>query len=124
MNVRLVTRAAAAGALLALFGLLRLSAGAVTNGPSCGERLFTNPQGVQIRVLWAKNGAVQRFVIVDSKENTEQVNDMELDLQKVYGPEAVNAPALRIVSYKSGESGGLMIPDKAVDSCGRTLSFQ
>jgi len=124
VNVRLVIRAATVGAIVALVGLLRLPAGAATTGPSCGEHLFTNPQGVQIRVLWAKNGAVQRFVIVDSKGNTEDVNDMEIDLQKTYGPEGVNAPPLRIVSYKPGGEGGLMVPDKAVDSCGRTISFQ
>jgi hypothetical protein len=96
----------------------------VTPGPSCGERMFTNPDGYQIRVLWAKNGAVQRYEIVTSKGgNTEGVNDMQVDLERQFGPEAVNAPPLRIISFKPG-SGGMMIPDKAIDSCGRTLSFQ
>lgn len=92
-------------------------------GPSCGEKLFTNPDGLQIRVLWAKNGAVQQYVIVDDHENPENANDMKLDLEKAYGPEGVDAPPLRIVSFKPGGSGGMMIPDKAIDSCGRTLSF-
>jgi len=125
VNLRLVTSVATAGALLALIGLLALPAHAGTAlGPSCGEKLFTNPNGIQIRVLWAKNGAIQRFDIVDSKENPEDVNDMEKDLERAYGPEATNAPPLKIVSFKPGGSGGMMIPDKAVDSCGRTLSFQ
>jgi hypothetical protein len=124
VNVRLVIRAAAAGALVALFGLLTLPSRAVTLGPSCGEQLFTNPDGYQIRVLWAKNGAVQRYEVVTSKGgNTEGVNDMRLDLERQLGPEGINAPPLRITSFKSG-SGGMMVPDKAVDSCGRTLSFQ
>lgn len=124
MNVRLVTRASAAGALVALFGLLALPSRAVTLGPSCGEQLFTNPQGFQIRVLWAKNGAVQRYEVVSSKGgDTEGVNDMRLDLERQLGPEAINAPPLHILSFKPG-SEGMMIPDKAVDSCGRTLSFQ
>jgi hypothetical protein len=124
VNLRLVTSVATAGALLALFGLLALPARAVTAGPSCGEHLYTNDQGIQIRVLWAKNGAVQKFEIVESKENPEEVNNMEKDLESTYGPEGSNAPPLKIVSFKPGGSGGMMIPDKAVDSCGRTLSFQ
>lgn len=125
MNLRLVTSVATAGVLLALFGSLTLPARAVTaTGPSCGEKLFTNPQGLQIRVLWAKNGAIQHFDIVDSKDNPEELNDMEKDLERSYGPEGTNAPPLRIVSFKPGGSGGMMVPDKAIDSCGRTLSFQ
>lgn len=116
--------AVAAGALLAPAFLAALPARAVTTGPSCGEKLFTNPEGVQIRVLWAKNGVIQRFVVVDSKENPEEVNDMKEDLERTYGPEGAGAPPLRIVSFKPGGSGGMMIPDKAIDSCGRTLSFQ
>ena len=125
VNLRLVTSVAAAGALLALSGLLALpTRGATATGPSCGEHLYTNDQGIQIRVLWAKNGAVQKFEIVDAKENPEEVNDMEKDLERTYGPEGSNAPPLKIVSFKPGGSGGMMIPDKAVDSCGRTVSFQ
>ena len=124
VNLRLVTSVAAAGALLVLFGSFALPARAVSMGPSCGEHLFTNDLGIQIRVLWAKNGAVQKFEIVESKENPEDVNDMEKDLERTYGPEGTNAPPLRIVSFKAGGSGGMMIPDKAIDSCGRTLSFQ
>jgi hypothetical protein len=124
VNLRLVTLAVIGGASLALCGFLALPARAVTMGPSCGEHVYTNDQGIQIRVLWAKNGAIQRFEIVDSKENPEGVNDMEKDLENVYGPEGTNAPPLRIVSFKPGTNGGMMVPDKAVDSCGRTLSFQ
>jgi hypothetical protein len=125
--VRAFFGTAAAAALFALSGSLAALADApqpaTTSGPSCGQRLFTNPQGLQIQVLWAKNGAVQRFVVIDSKENPEAINDMKKDLQRTYGPEGVNAPPLRIASFRPGQNG-MMIPDKAVDSCGRTLSFQ
>jgi hypothetical protein len=124
VKLRLVTLAVTGCAVLALVGFAALPARAVTTGPSCGEHLYTNDQGIKINVLWAKNGAVQRYQIVDSKENPEGVNDMVKDLVKVYGPEGTNAPPLRIVSFKPGTSGGLMIPNKAVDSCGRMLSFQ
>jgi hypothetical protein len=124
VNLRFVTGVATVGAVLALIGYLALPARAATAGPSCGEHLYTNDHGIQIRILWAKNGAVQRFEVVEGKENPEEVNDMTKDLEKVYGPEGTDAPPLRIVSFKAGTSGGMMVPDKAVDSCGRTLSFQ
>lgn len=82
-----------------------------------------NDQGVTIKILFAKNGAVQQFVVVDARENTEAVHDMELVLEKAWGPAGADAPPLHIVSFKQG-GGGMMVPDKAVDSCGRTLSFQ
>lgn len=123
VKVRLLVRVLALCALLAP-SLFALPAPAATTGPSCGEHLYTDPAGVQIRVLFAKNGSVQRYEIVKSLENPEAVNDMEKDLEHTFGPEGSNAPPLRIVSFKPGSSGGMMIPDKAVDSCGRTLSFQ
>jgi hypothetical protein len=96
---------------------------AVTAGPACGERLEKTPKGITVRILFAKNGAVQRYEVVDRQENTEAANDFIEDLEKQWGPAASNAPPLHIVSFKPGE-GGMMIPDKAVDSCGRSLSFQ
>jgi hypothetical protein len=96
---------------------------AATAGPSCGEQLVKNDKGISIKILFAKNGAVQRYLVVDSQENMEEVNDLRLSLEQKYGPAGVNAPPLRIVSFKPG-SGGMQVPDKAVDSCGRTLSFQ
>jgi hypothetical protein len=122
--VRLLVRALAGCALA--FPLLVAAAPASTFavGPACGEHLYTNPQGLQVNVLFAKNGAVQRYVIVTSHDNTEAVNDMLKDLEKTFGPEGVNAPPLHITSFKPGGSGGMMVPDKAVDSCGRTQSFQ
>ncbi len=124
MRARLVTRLfVATSAVLAVFCAVPLPAQAVTAGPSCGERLEKNNRGIAIKILFAKNGAVQRYVVVDSQENTEAANDMRLELESRFGPADVNAPPLRILSFKPGE-GGMMIPDKAVDSCGRTLSFQ
>ena len=114
-----------AGCVFALLSGWALQSRAVTVvGPSCGQRLVTNDKGVQIRILFAKNGMVQRYVVVKSLNNMEAVNGMRLDLEKHFGPEGVNAPPLQIVSFKPGKSGGMMIPDKAVDSCGRTQSFQ
>jgi hypothetical protein len=97
---------------------------AFATGPPCGEHLYTNPQGLQVNVLFANNGSVQRYVIVTSHDNTEAINDMLKDLEKVYGREGINAPPLHIVSFKPGSNGGMMVPDKAVDSCGRTQLFQ
>ena len=121
--VRLFVRALA-GCALALPLLTALPASAFATGPACGEHLYTNPQGLQVNVLFAKNGAVQRYVVVTSHDNTEAVNDMLKDLERTFGPEGVNAPPLHIISFKPGASGGMMVPDKAVDSCGRTQSFQ
>ena len=85
--------------------------------------MVKNEKGIQIKVLFAKNGAVQRYAVIDNQENMEDVNDLIKSLEDHFGPPAVNAPPLRIVSFKPG-SGGMQIPDKAIDSCGRTLSFQ
>jgi len=93
-------------------------------GPSCGEKMEKNDKGLSINVLFAKNGAVQRYAVVDDKENTEALNDMIQDLEKVYGHAGVNAPPLHIVSFKPAPGGGMMVPDKAIDSCGRTIPFQ
>ena len=92
-------------------------------GPACGEQLVKNDNGIQIKILFAKNGTVQRYQILNDQENVEQANDMLITLEQRYGSAGVNAPPLHIVSFKKG-SGGMMLPDKAVDSCGRTLSFQ
>jgi len=74
-----------------------------------------------VRVLFAKNGAVQRFVFPPG--NYEDEHEMLLTLEKQYGPAEINAPPLNVISFKKGTSNGLQIPDKAIDSCGRTLSF-
>ena len=96
---------------------------AVTAGPSCGTQVETNNEGIAIRILFAKNGAVQRYEVVTSHENEEAANDFRLSLEARFGPAVVNAPPLRIVSFKKAEGGGMALPDKAIDSCGRTLSF-
>jgi hypothetical protein len=114
-------------ALCAMLGIqfcLRIPQALADTGPSCGEHLYTNDQGIQIRVLWAKNGAVQRYDVVNSHNNVEEVNNMREVLVKTYGPEGMNAPPLQILSFKKAKSGSLMVPDKAVDSCGRQQSFQ
>ena len=75
-------------------------------------------------MLFAKNGAVQSYVIVSGQQNAEAVHDFLLIAQRQYGPQGIDAPPLHILSFKPGTGGGgMMIPDKAVDSCGRTLSF-
>jgi hypothetical protein len=101
------------------------TAAAVTLGPSCGEKTVGSPDGVSIRILFAQNGAVQRYEVVAKADNTELVNDATTSLEGTYGPAGVNAPPLKIVSFKAADSnsGGMMVPDKAIDSCGRTLNF-
>uniref|UniRef100_E6Q7C6 Uncharacterized protein n=1 Tax=mine drainage metagenome TaxID=410659 RepID=E6Q7C6_9ZZZZ len=103
--------------------LIRPAAAAA--GPSCGVRVVHLPGDVVFRILFAKNGAVQQYVLVSSDKNPELVNDRKKFIERQFGPEAVNAPPLRIVAFKAAPGGGgLLIPDKAVDSCGRTLTFQ
>jgi hypothetical protein len=124
VKVRPFVRALALCAVFAPWPVAAFSAAPPDKGPPCGEHLYTNPQGIQINVLFANNGSVQRYVVVTSHQNTEAVNDMMKDLERDYGPEGVNAPPLHIISFKPGSDGGMMIPDKAVDSCGRTQLFQ
>ncbi len=70
----------------------------------------------------ARSSATKSLTSID---NPEEVNDMRRGLWKHSSArKASNAPPLQIVSFKPGGSGGMMIPDKAVDSCGRTQSFQ
>ncbi len=113
-----------AAAAAALTGVLWCApaASALTPGPSCGQKQISSPTGVVVLILFANNGAVQRYQIVANAEKTEAVNDTLLALQGTYGQAGVNAPPLKIVSYKPAE-GGMQIPDKAIDSCGRTLDF-
>ena len=111
-------------ALVALFALEPEPSSAFTAGPACGETLVKGDAGMSYRILFAKNGTVQRYIVAQNdSNNVETANDMLLKLEKQYGPAGTDAPPMHIVSFKPGE-GGMMIPDKAVDSCGRTLSFQ
>ena len=123
MRVRLVTRLFVAPLALAAALLWAQPSLAVTAGPSCGEQLVKNDKGISIKILFAKNGSVQRYLVLDSQENMEEANDLRISLEQRYGAAGVNAPPIHIASFKPG-SGGMMVPDKAVDSCGRTLSFQ
>lgn len=118
MFARALSAAAAAGAL----ACTALPAAAVTAGPSCGEQVAKADSGAAIRILFAKNGTVQRYEVISTQQNTEAENDLRLQLERAYGQAGVNAPPLKIVSFKPS-SGGLMMPDKAVDSCGRKSSF-
>jgi hypothetical protein len=99
---------------------------AFSPGPSCGQKAIASPSGVTFLILFASNGAVQRYEVTGGTkaENTEAVNDARSALENTYGPAAINAPPLKIISYKTVEGGGsMMVPDKAIDSCGRTLDF-
>lgn len=118
MFARALTAAAAGCWLL----LSAAPAQAITPGPSCSERVVKGDD-VAIRVFFARNGTVQRYDVVTSHGNPEAENQLRLALERVYGPAGVNAPPVQIVSFKHGKSGNLMVPDKAVDSCGRTSSF-
>ncbi|MDP9017672.1 MAG: hypothetical protein M3N19_05080 [Candidatus Eremiobacteraeota bacterium] len=77
---------------------------------------------VTYRIFFATNNAVQMYSLVRSSHNQEVDHTALLQLQKIYGLEFVNAPPLRIVSYKK-KSGDLSVPDRAVDSCGRMTYF-
>jgi hypothetical protein len=94
-----------------------------TLGPSCGQKPVASPTGVGILILFANNGSVQRYQVTAHADNPEDVNNTLSSLEAIYGPAGVYAPALRIVSYKAGDSGGMQLPNKAIDSCGRTLDF-
>lgn len=106
-----------AGALI--FALSHQRTSAATG--SCGEQTYSS-LGVTYEVRFAKNGAVQQYLLAHSSHNTEKDHDILKDLQTRYGPEGVNAPPLQITSFRPG-SNGMMIPDKAVDSCGRVMHF-
>lgn len=88
---------------------------------SCGVSTFAS-NGVVINVLLAKNGAVQQYLIAVSAHNQEHDHDALMAAERQYGPEAINAPPLRVTSFKRGD-GGMMIPGKAMDSCGRVTRF-
>lgn len=112
----------AAGVLLGISTWHAPHALAVTAGPSCGEKDVTSPTGVGFKILFANNGTVQQYIVTAKADDPEAVNDARLALQASFGPAGVNAPPLKIVSYKAGDNG-MQIPDKAIDSCGRTLDF-
>jgi hypothetical protein len=88
---------------------------------SCGQTTYSSA-GVVYRILFAKNGAVQQYLLAQSSHNTEHDHDVLKAAELQYGPEASNAPPLQIVSFRPG-AGGMMVPDKAVDSCGRITHF-
>jgi len=93
-------------------------------GPVCGQKVVTSPDGTSIRVLFANNGFVQQYIVLANADNPEAVNDARKSLESTYGPAQVNAPPLKIISYRPAPGGGgMMVPDKAIDSCGRTLDF-
>jgi hypothetical protein len=109
--------------VMGFFGALPASA-AGSLGPACGEKTVSSPTGVSVQILFANNGFVQRFVVVSGSDNPENANDALKSLEQTYGQAGVNAPPLRVISFKPSDGGGgMMIPDKAIDSCGRTLSF-
>jgi len=113
----------AAGLALSAVAGWALPAPAFSTGPPCGERAISSPTGVGFLILFANNGTVQRYKVTAKADDSEAVNDARQALESTYGPAGVNAPALKIISFKPGEGGGMMVPDKAIDSCGRTLDF-
>ena len=107
-------------AALASLGLaFAFCAPAAAANPPCGVVTYHGPSDVEYQVLFAKNGAVQAYRLVRSSDNPELDHDQQRLLVERYGPEGEGAPPLKILSYKPGASGGLLVPDKAVDSCGR-----
>ena len=119
-------RVLVAGTCAVVVGLLFLTVAngrtrAASTSHACGQLNYAK-NGVVYHVLFAKNGSVQQYLLARSSHNTEQDHDVLKAVTAHYGPEAVNAPPLRIISFRPG-SGGLMIPDKAIDSCGRITHF-
>jgi len=118
-------RAILAGACALIAGIIFLAfahgSGAAAQPRSCGMATYSSA-GVVYRVLFARNGAVQQYLLAESSHNTEKDHDVLKALEEKYGPEAVNAPPLQITSFKPG-TGGMMVPDKAIDSCGRVTHF-
>lgn len=107
-----------------LFGCSSQPARAFATGSPCGQQMEHSPSGVVFRVLFAKNGTVQRYEVVGGVKNTESINDARVDLEKTFGPAGIYAPPLKIVGFRTAPGGGgMMVPDKAIDSCGRTLIF-
>ncbi|MGZ3522975.1 MAG: hypothetical protein ACXVAG_18660 [Vulcanimicrobiaceae bacterium] len=109
-----------AGAALFTVPALRTSA---APSDSCKEIDYRDAAGVEYRVLFAKNGTVQQYLLATSSHNTELDHDVRTKLERQYGEEAVNAPPLRIISFRKGD-GAMMVPDKAIDSCGRITEFK
>lgn len=72
--------------------------------------------------MFAKNGSVQQYLLAHSSHNVEEDHDALKILEKRYGPEAINAPPVRVVSFRPA-GGGMMIPATAIDSCGRHIHF-
>jgi hypothetical protein len=113
---------AGACALIAVILLLAFHGrGAAAQPRACGIATFSQ-YNVVYRILFAKNGAVQQYLLEQSSGHTEKDHDVLQAAMAQYGPEAVNAPPLQITSFKPGP-GGMMVPDKAVDSCGRVTHF-
>lgn len=110
-------------ALIAGVVLLALAHERGSAAPPRSCSMVTYSSGdVVYRVLFAKNGAVQQYLLAHSSHNMERDHDVLKAAQAQYGPEAVNAPPLRITRFKPGP-GGMMLPDLAVDSCGRITHF-
>jgi len=111
-----------AGSALVAALLCARPATAFSPGPACGEKTILSPTGVGFRILFANNGTVQQYLVTAKSEDPEAVNDARLALESTYGPAGVNAPPLKIISFRN-TGGGMQVPDKAIDSCGRTLDF-
>src|SRR5437660_1572881 len=71
---------------------------------SACSALLVNVSGVSVRILFASNRAVQRYEIVHSS-GQEANHDAILALTQQYGPEEVNAPAMRIIEYRDAGNG-------------------
>jgi hypothetical protein len=100
------------------------SPAAAIGGPPCSALNASAQGGVLYRVLFARNGAVQRYQLIRSSHNPETDDAMLRHLVKRFGPEAIHAPPLRILSFRPGPGGTFQIPDKAIDSCGRISYFR
>jgi len=118
-----IRRGLAAAAIVAVMLSYAAPASAFTAGAPCSDKSVTSPGGVGFRILFANNGAVEQYIVTAKADDPEAVNDARSALEATYGPAGINSPALKIISFRPGAAGGMMVPDKAIDSCGRLLTF-
>lgn len=124
MMVRRVALPAAAALFAAALGVFVAPHHARASSPANGCReLLQTLDGVSYKILFANNGKVQQYVLVTSSHRTETDHDVRTVLEQRFGQEGVDTPPLHIASFRKGEAG-MMIPDKATDSCGRTVDFK
>lgn len=89
---------------------------AARTGPRCGQEVVRGRDGVRVQVLFAKNGAAQRYQILRSSGNAAVDHTSLRELEHRFGVAASNAPPLR---FRWRQFNGRVRLAATVDSCGR-----